>query len=435
MKFGESLRMHLSYVAQPPNACSIATKLFLFLPCVSAVRDRLQEANIWILEVKERCQPREVLAVEASAGQTGRDSLPLPRSSVPSVRKKGKEKEKEKEKTDEKSRFKGGERNSVSPPLPTLSVSQALLALLQAGKALKIDVKKEVALLEHTLAAIERWDTQTSSALLSLDSLHLAPLVSEYRRFLQRISPTDIKAEAEAECEDVVRMTDGSCSSSSNDAGSKSGWSRFPCTEGLCGPQLSTSAPAHALAIESSSISAECDTEGTLWESQLRFYAEMQLLSDQAAELGIWTGSSDGTPAGSVYSSFLQLELCQASIRWIDEARALMCFPLDLNHPLQAAPAGLTHSASCYKVKETNNRDEAKDVEVVVVSSRSDSTPISDALSTSERKKTSRKQKGEAPGIASADSCITADTLEPCAEPGPAPPSWGDCSRYACPYI
>ena len=343
---------------------------------------------MWILEVKERCQPRdrEALTLETSAIHIGRDSLPCPRSGVPTVRRKVKEKER----SEEKSRFKSGERNSVSPPLPTPSVTQALLALLQSGKALKIDVKKEVALLEHTLAAIERWDTQTSAALLSLDALHLAPLVLGYRRLLERIPPCDIKAESQVAA--PVQMSDASNSASSHDASIESGWSRFPCTEGLCGlgPPLTASASAQAdrFATQSITTAVGCDMEESLWKSVLYFYSEMQLLSDQAAELGIWTppAPSDIPLAGSAYFAFLQLELCQASIRWIDEARALMCFPLDLNYSLRVASGGRG-------AKETKNKDKDKVIDAAAASSRSNSVPGSEALSTTEKKKVSKNEE------------------------------------------
>lgn len=378
---------------------------------------------MWILEVKERCQPRdrEALTLETSAIHIGRDSLPCPRSGVPTVRRKVKEKER----SEEKSRFKSGERNSESPPLPTPSVTQALLALLQSGKALKIDVKKEVALLEHTLAAIERWDTQTSAALLSLDALHLAPLVLGYRRLLEGLPPCDIKAECQVAAPAQI-SDDASNSASPHDASIESGWSRFPCTEGLCGlgPPLTASAtaPADGFAIQSIKTAVVCDMEESLWKSVLHFYAEMQLLSDQAAELGIWTPAPSDIPlAGSAYFAFLQLELCQASIRWIDEARALMCYPRDLNYSLRVASGGRG-------AKETKNKDKDKVIDAAAASSRSDSVPGSEALSTTEKKKVSRKQKGEASAIPCAEPSIAAEILEPCAEP--LLPSWGDCSRW-----
>ena len=385
------------------------------------MRDRLQEANAWILEVKERCQPRETLALalETSAIHIGRDSLPCPRSGVPTVRRKVKEKER----SEEKSRSKSGEGNSVSPPLPTPSVTQALLALLQSGKALKIDLKKEVALLEHTLAAIERWDTQTSAALLSLDAMHLAPLVLGYRRLLERLPPCDIKAEGQVAAPAQMSDAVSSNSASPHDASIDSGWSRFPCTEGLCGPgtPLTASVSVSASA-QSITTAAGLDMEESLWKSVLHFYAEMQLLSDQAAELGIWTPASSDVPlAGSAYFSFLQLELCQASIRWIDGARALMSFPLDLNYSLRVASGGR-------EAKETRNKDKDKVIDAVAVSSRSDSVSGSEALSTIEKKKVSRKQKGEAPAIPCAEPSIAAEIMEPCAEP--VLPSWGDCSRW-----
>ena len=377
---------------------------------------------MWILEVKERCQPRETLTLETSGIRMGRDSLPLPcpRSGVPTLRRKVKEKDR----SEEKSRSKGGERNSVSPPLPTPSVTQALLALLQSGKALKIDVKKEVELLEHTLTAIERWDTQTSAALLSLDALHLAPLVQGYRRLLERLPPCDIKAEGQVAA--PAQMSDDPNSSSPHDSSIDSSWSRFPCTEGLCGPgtpsTASASAPADGFGTQSINTAAGRDMEESLWKSVLHFYAELQLLSDQAAELGIWTPASSDVPlAGSAYFSYLQLELCQASIRWIDEARALMSFPLDLNYSLRVASGGRG-------AKETRNKDKDLVIDAAAVTSRSDNVSGSEALSTIEKKKVSRKQKGEAPAIPCAEPSIAAEIMEPCAEP--VLPSWGDCSRW-----
>ena len=397
------------------------------------MRDRLQEANVWIQEVKERCQPREGPFSDTSAVHAGPDSLlPFNRPSAPTVRRKGKEKDKDK--TEEKGRSKGGERNSVTPPLPALSVSQALTALLQAGKALKIEVTKEVTQLEDTLEAIERWNTQTSSALLSLDSQHLAPLVLEYRLLLQRDSQ-DIKVE----CDLAVQKPDLQLPDSHNTPCGvtmhcESGWSRFPCTEGLCGPPTVPPLDECHLSPTSIRVTVEGDMEDKLWKALLHFYAEMQLLSDKAAELGIWAGSSDGAQAGFTYSSFLQLELCQASIRWIDEARALMCYPLELNHniSLRVPQEGRTHStsASYLKVKETMNKDKDRDTVVVAASARSDSAPTSEAPSTSEKKKVSRKQKGEAPVLPSADSAVAADTPEPSAEL--VHPCWGDCSRCVC---
>lgn len=329
------------------------------------------------------------------------------------VRRKTKEKDKDKlSNIDEgKGRHKG--RAISSTPLPTQapSIKGALLSLLLKGKDLGIEVGRELAIIVDTLAAIDKWDTQTSSALLSLDALQLEPLVAQYRALLDTVVPK-IKGEVDARNE----CGDGPSGTPSAGLGYIES-SSFSCTEGFSitlDAASSSSSPSSSLIVHVNGAEGVEREEG-LWRSLLRFDSDIQQLANQAAELGIRPGEQGlGEGGGALASAaFMQLLLCQATIQWMGEARRLLYFP--------SSPSGAHLPSLAPAVAATSDRDPV-----------SISAPDSEALG--EKKKNQRKPKTDPQSIANA---ITAAAAQPDAAQASSQPSpshslfWGDCSRYA----
>jgi hypothetical protein len=404
------------------------TCLFLTLHAHRAVRTRLQEATTWLLNVEEMCQPKATLnpapaptlvtpsdtdlrqeegtgAGEAAMHATAADN-------TSGVRRKTKEKDRDKSSHAEEG--KGRKGRAISPtPLPTQAPSMkgALLSLLLKGKDLGIEVDRELAIIVDTLAAIEKWDTQTSSALLSLDVSQLEPLVAQYRALLDTVVPK-IKREAEARNGEVVgEGVSGTPSPLTGPGYIES--SSFSCTEGFSKPLDAASSSSSPLILQVNSAQGEgVEREEGLWRTLLRFDSDIQRLANQAAQLGIRPGQQgQGEGAGALASaSFMQLLLCQATIQWMGEARRLLYFPSSpfgthLPSPIPAMPAA-------------SDRDP-----VVTV----------DSEVSGEKKKGQRKPKADSQSTAIVITAAAAppDAAQALPQPSPSPSlSWGDCSRY-----
>lgn len=337
------------------------------------------------------------------------------------VRRKGKEKDKEKSvhvedgKPSEKEKVRKGRAASPSlSPSPQVapSIKGALLSLLLKGKGLGIEVDRELAIIVDTLAAIERWDTQTSSALLSLDSLQLQPLVARYRVLLDTVAP---KIEREVEIEDGDRIRDGVSGASLSGPGYVESPS-FSCTEGFSKPidgASTSSGPSVDLRVD---CALGVERESALWRCVLRFDIDIQQLANQAAELGIRPGDQgNGEGGGALASaSFMQLLLCQATIQWMGEARKLLYFP--------SSPPGTPLQPARSLVSLASDR------ETVAAHSMS----VTDSDVPGEKRKNQRKSKGESqlPETSATAAAAPTDPVQPLSPPVSSSLYWGDCSRY-----
>jgi hypothetical protein len=332
------------------------------------------------------------------------------------VRRKTKEKDRDKSSHAEES--KGRKGRAISPtPLPTQAPSMkgALLSLLLKGKDLGIEVDRELAIIVDTLAAIEKWDTQTSSALLSLDVSQLEPLVAQYRALLDTVVPK-IKREAEARNGEVVgEGVSGTPSPSPLTGPGYIESSSFSCTEGFSKPlDTASSSSSSPLILQVNSSEGEgVEREEGLWRTLLRFDSDIQRLANQAAQLGIRPGQQgQGEGAGALASaSFMQLLLCQATIQWMGEARRLLYFP--------SSPFGTRLPSPIPAVPAASDRDPVVTVDSEVLG---------------EKKKGQRKPKADSQSTANVVTAAAAppDAAQALPQPSPSPSlSWGDCSRYA----
>lgn len=411
----------------------LLTSITLYLAC-RAVRTRLQDATTWLLKVEEMCQPKATLAPAPTPALVTHSDMDLMQEggaaeaamhataadNTSGVRRKTKEKDKDKfSSIDEgKGRHKG---RTISPtPLPTQAPSMkgALLSLLLKGKDLGIEVDRELAIIVDTLAAIDKWDTQTSSALLSLDALQLEPLVAQYRALLDTVVPK-IKGEVEARngYGDGLSETPSAWTPPAGRGYIES--SPFSCTDGFSitlDAASSSSSPSPSLIVHVSGAEGVMREEG-LWRSLLRFDADIQQLANQAAELGIRPGELGRGEGGGALASaaFMQLLLCQATIQWMGEARRLLYFP--------SSPSGAHLPTPVPSIAATSNRDPV---------SVSVSAPDSDALG--EKKKYQRKPKSDPQCTVNSIAAAAAlpDAVQGSSQPTPSHSlCWGDCSRYA----
>ena len=279
-----------------------------------------------------------------------------------------------------------------------LSTRDALLALLLTGKSLGIMVNNELDLIKETLAAIERWEVQTLSALLTLDSQQIAPLVSGYRDLMAHRGDCQVQSAGD-------RTTAG-------EIYPKAPTSKhpFPSTEGINSSFGNENETAGAL------------KENALWDCVTVFSREVQRLKEHAAVLGIG-GTGAGTSAAS--SSYLQLELCLSAIRWMDEARALLYFP-SLSHPAtideRTEPQASALTANSSRV-ESNS-----------IGSKLDSVDEKDIAIAEKIKKPQRKQKSDSQGpqqIVMDVATSEFDTIDSSTvlETPNLSTGWGDCCR------
>jgi hypothetical protein len=161
-----------------------ANQLSLDFDEVRVVRKKLQLVDDWLLEVKERCDRCVPKTVSTSSKQDlsgNGDSSELQSVGVAGKRRKGQGKDKASSSlmTGEDEKDKSSRSSMKSLGLTSsMSTKVALLSLLTTGRGLGLQVPKEVALIEETLAAIDLWDTQTSSTVQSLDASLLAPLTT-----------------------------------------------------------------------------------------------------------------------------------------------------------------------------------------------------------------------------------------------------------------
>ena len=393
-------------------------------PAYRAVRTRLQEATTWLLNVEEMCQPKAPLTLasaptlvtplDTDSTQEGAAEATVHAAAADNtsgVRRKSKEKDRDKPSHAEegKGRHKG---RAISPtPLPSQAPSMkgALLSLLQKGKNLGIDVDSELAIIVDTLAAIEKWDTQTSSALLSLDVSQLEPLVAQYRALLDTVIPK-IKREIEAADEGTDGDGDGLSRAPSTGPGYIES-SSFSCTEGFSTPLNATTSLTSSSLLHASSAEGVKREEG-LWRNLLRFNTDIQQLANQAAELGIRPGEQGrGEGAGALASaSFMQLQLCQATIQWMVEARRLLYFP--------SSPPGTELPSPIPAVAAASDRD-----------------PVAalDSEVSGEKKKSQRKPKADSQSNANIIAAVATlpDAVQALSQTSPSPTLyWGDCSRY-----
>ena len=412
----------------------------------------MQQADEWLLDVKERCQSKGGTsttassqtaitlnsAVEYAAPVTAITITITPTTTTTggggSNRRKGKEKEKDTSLHDMDAYF--SKPRSAAPPLPTLSTKDALLALLQVGEGLGIRVDEELGLIRETVSAIERWDLQTLSALLLLDATQVAPLLCGYRDLMivgvatgaaqmevVREAETDIRVEAEGDlkmpCGVSILFKDPP----------------FPSTGGL------------NLSHEGLDAAVGAKKEAVLWHSLMDFSSEVQRLKEQAADLGIGGGGiGAGTPQNSAASSsYLQLELCLSAIDWIGEARSLLCFPSaspsnDVHDNTLAsipAPVGLSITGRIdldYKKADNSNTAAA----AAAADQKEGSVDEREGMTAEKVKKPQRKQKSDT----QAQSQVAVDVVAAASEPDTTDLSlslipdvlrssldWGDCCR------
>jgi hypothetical protein len=330
------------------------------------------------------------------------------------VRRKTKEKDRDKPSHAEEG--KGRKGRAISPtPLPSQAPSMkgALLSLLLKGKDLGIEVDRELAIIVDTLAAIEKWDTQTSSALLSLDVSQLEPLVAQYRALLDTVVP---KIKREFEASNGEGVVDGMSGTSSPPAGPRYiESSSFSCTEGFSKPlDGASSSSSSSLVLQVNCAEGKgVEREEGYWRTLLRFDSDIQRLANQAAQLGIRPGQQgQGDGAGALASaSFMQLLLCQATIQWMGEARRLLYFPF--------SPSGTYLPSPNPPVPAASDRD-------LVVTL--------DSEVSGEKKKGQKKPKADSQSAANIITAAAAlpDAVQVLPQPSPSPSlSWGDCSRYA----
>ena len=357
----------------------------------SAVRLRLKQADEWLLDVKERCKLKGGASIgpitTAANGTTAQVT-----ATAAATRRKGKEKVGS-HTYDEGDGLETGThytKQISSLHSPTLSTKGALLALLKVGQGLGIDVSRELALIAETIAAIERWDSLASSALLSLDSIQLSPLIAGYRELLNGATDTSTKMDITSDIKTSQYCKDPP----------------FPCVEGLSGQY------ARAGTAEGSK------REGELWKRFLSFSTDLQQLRDQAFDLGIGGIEAGEDPAAS--SSVLQLELCLSAIRWIREARQLLCFPSSpsvnttLSGDLVPGSSDTAHSKS---LSETVLTPEGGYHEKEEMRSEKAKKPV-------------RKQKGDTQLYIPEQASVTAEVAtELLPEVTAVTLYWGDCCR------
>ena len=427
--------------------------------------------------MRERCQAKDGSTVPLTASTAAAIAnnaagtllfvtpiVPIPSDNSAS-RKKGKDREKEKEK--EKIR-KG---RTTPPPLPCPSIKEVLSSLLQSGMALGIHVEEEMAVIRLTLAAVDRWNTQTCTALLSLDFQHIAPVTELYRGIVDWETPhTDRESSREVHtgsppfsCLHGISRPISSSDSGVTPSGLGDGVDSNThiathtdtAYEALTNERISEPIRASERSGNCSSSSAT-KIEESLWSRVTHFNSLIQRLAAEASDLGIRTNtnininsavternnnsnnvnnnnnninnSSGGivddspisstsfTTSTSASSTFEQLQLCISAVRWMEAARDLLLYPTHNNtHASYSLSTSTLHS----------NSISSPNASTVTVT---DSAEFGNA---GEKKKIQKKHKNDVSvNTNNADPTNAPNLGSPeFSSPQPDTPTWSNCPR------